>query len=117
MSDKAIERALQIVNAVEWSGDMRVNMTTVLGAGRVLAKALEMAESKLNADESELVQLLICNERYVEELETKLDAVEARLRRYEPEPGFCEHNVPEGDWCKPCNKEYKRAIEEGGRDD
>ena len=36
----AIERATEIVNASEWSGDMRVNMTRVIGAGRVLAKAL-----------------------------------------------------------------------------
>lgn len=27
----------------------------------------------------------------------------------------CEHGVPTGDFCKPCNREYKRAaIEFGG---
>lgn len=22
----------------------------------------------------------------------------------------CEHGIPEGEWCDPCNKEYKRAA-------
>jgi hypothetical protein len=26
----------------------------------------------------------------------------------------CEHGVPEGDWCEPCNKEYKRAAQAAG---
>ena len=26
----------------------------------------------------------------------------------------CEHGITEGDWCEPCNKEYKRAAKEHG---
>ncbi len=26
--------------------------------------------------------------------------------------GFCEHGVADGDFCEPCNKEYKRAAKE-----
>lgn len=25
----------------------------------------------------------------------------------------CEHGVPCGDWCEPCNVEYKKAMKEG----
>lgn len=24
--------------------------------------------------------------------------------------GVCEHGVPEGEWCGPCNKDYKAAL-------
>jgi hypothetical protein len=37
----AVERAKEIVRADEWHGDLRVNMTRVVGAGRVLAKEVE----------------------------------------------------------------------------
>ena len=37
-ADAVVMRAREIVEAVEWSGDIRVNMTRVIGAGRVLAK-------------------------------------------------------------------------------
>ena len=43
----AIERATDIVNASEWSGDMRVNMTRVIGAGRVLVKALSERDAEI----------------------------------------------------------------------
>ena len=43
--DDAITRATEIVHATEWSGDMRVNMTTIIGAGRVLAKRVRELES------------------------------------------------------------------------
>jgi hypothetical protein len=33
-----------------------------------------------------------------------------------PVPGICEHGIMEGDWCEPCNKEYKRAAREHGYD-
>ena len=36
--DAVVMRAVEIVEASEWSGDMRVNMTRAIGAGRVLAK-------------------------------------------------------------------------------
>ena len=42
---RAVERAKNIVRANEWDGDMRVNMTTVIGAGRVLAKRVEELEA------------------------------------------------------------------------
>lgn len=62
--------------------------------------------------------VLIAHE--VEQLQQRLAAAEARLRRYEPEPDICEHGVTEGDWCEPCNREYKAAAEDeaakGGRD-
>jgi len=25
---------------------------------------------------------------------------------------YCEHGVPEGEWCEPCNVEYKRARQQ-----
>jgi hypothetical protein len=28
------------------------------------------------------------------------------------EPGLCEHGIPDGDFCEPCNREYKRAAQE-----
>lgn len=40
----AVQRAKEIVAATEWEGDLRVNMTTVIGAGRVLAKRIEELE-------------------------------------------------------------------------
>jgi len=40
----------------------------------------------------------------------KLSAVIATNKR-RPQ---CEHGVIEGDWCDPCNKEYKRAAREAG---
>lgn len=46
----AINRAIEIVSATEWSGDLRVNMNRVIGAGRVLAKAY-LAEHPADDDE------------------------------------------------------------------
>jgi len=43
----AVQHAAEIVAASEWSGDLRVNMTKVIGAGRVLAKRLAELESEL----------------------------------------------------------------------
>ena len=53
----------------------------------------------------------------ISELKQRLAAAEARLRRYEPEPGKCEHGVAEGDWCEPCNKAYKDAADEAAKGD
>ena len=50
-----LTRALEIVNAVEWSGDARVNLTTVIGAGRVIAKAYAEQAAEL-APHSELIE-------------------------------------------------------------
>ena len=41
---EAVQRAREIVRASEWFGDPRVNMTTLIGAGRVLDKALGEVE-------------------------------------------------------------------------
>ena len=49
MKQLQIERAKGIVAATEWSGDMRVNMNTVIDAGRVLARRLEELESILES--------------------------------------------------------------------
>jgi hypothetical protein len=43
------------------------------------------------------------------EFRTLSAAISANRRRPR-----CEHGVPEGDWCEPCNKEYKRAAREHG---
>ena len=48
MSKEATERATGIVRATEWSGDMRINMTTIIGAGRVLAKRVGELESEVS---------------------------------------------------------------------
>lgn len=37
--------------------------------------------------------------------------------RYEPPPGQCEHGVQDGDWCEPCNREYKLASREHEADE
>ncbi len=34
-----------------------------------------------------------------------------RLRR-----DICEHGISTGDWCEPCNREYKRTRAEYGLD-
>lgn len=41
----AVQRAREIVLANEWKGDIRQNMTTIIGAGRVLAKRIDELES------------------------------------------------------------------------
>jgi hypothetical protein len=50
-------------------------------------------------------------------LTSRLAAAEARLRKYDPEPGKCEHGVAEGDWCEPCNHDYKQASIEAESED
>lgn len=45
----AVGRARDIVAANEWSGDMRANMTTIIGAGRVLSRALALQTADLQA--------------------------------------------------------------------
>ncbi len=44
MSHTAIAKAQQIVAADEWRGDHRVNLTTVVGAGRVLSHRVSELE-------------------------------------------------------------------------
>jgi hypothetical protein len=40
----AINKSKEIVAAEEWEGDIRVNMTTVIGAGRVLSRRVNELE-------------------------------------------------------------------------
>lgn len=54
---RAVERAKNIVRANEWEGDMRVNMTTIIGAGRVLANRVEELE-ELCGYPSELADMI-----------------------------------------------------------
>jgi hypothetical protein len=49
IADSAVKRAQEIVAATEWDGDMRVNITTIIGAGRVLNKRLQEREAELAA--------------------------------------------------------------------
>jgi hypothetical protein len=37
------------------------------------------------------------------------ELMEEYRRAVLPEVGVCEHGVADGDFCEPCNKEYKRA--------
>ena len=53
MTQPAIQRAKDIVSANVWEGDMRVNMTTVIGAGRVLAKRVEELEKAIHLAEQQ----------------------------------------------------------------
>lgn len=32
-------------------------------------------------------------------------------------PERCEHDVIDGEYCEPCNKEYKRAADEAAEDE
>ncbi len=50
---KAVKRAKAIVQATEWSGDNRVNMTTIITAGRVLLKYIEELEAEIVTWEAE----------------------------------------------------------------
>ena len=62
----AIERAKEIVAASEWSGDLRANMTRVVGAGRILAKHIkeqENATCKWVVDEVAFTSNSACRER------------------------------------------------------
>lgn len=49
MPHPAIQKAKDIVSATEWEGDLRVNMTNVIGAGKVLAKRVDELEEALRA--------------------------------------------------------------------
>ena len=40
------------------------------------------------------------------------ERLQAIVDRYEPPPGKCEHGVEDGEYCEPCNREYKRAAAE-----
>lgn len=42
----------------------------------------------------------------------RLDAEILAMRKARAALDVCEHGVQDGDWCEPCNKEYKRAAVE-----
>jgi monomeric isocitrate dehydrogenase len=44
---KTIQQCKNIVRATSWEGDIRVNITTIIGAGRVLAKRVDELEEAL----------------------------------------------------------------------
>lgn len=72
---KAVEkRVREIANAVEWSGDMRVNMTTVIGALRSAVKLLdeeknktELASSVISSLVNSINSLPMCIEDFIGE--------------------------------------------------
>lgn len=47
MNNPAVERAKEIVRTDQWGGNQRANMTKLIGAGRVLAKRVELLELTL----------------------------------------------------------------------
>lgn len=91
-----------------------------------LERQLEAAKQKLTDDPETMLNLArdafinkVCDERdRADALEQQLAESRAdceRLRtKYEPPTGFCEHGIQEGDWCEPCNREYKAASKEDG---
>lgn len=48
MSDDAVTRAIEIVQATEWTGDTRAILTRVIGAGRVLAEEARILRKRLD---------------------------------------------------------------------
>lgn len=56
LRNNAVKRAAEIVSTSEWSGDLRVNLTTVIGAGRVLLKRLAEQSDELDALRAELTE-------------------------------------------------------------
>jgi monomeric isocitrate dehydrogenase len=44
---KAVQQCKDIVRATTWEGDIRVNITTIIGAGRILAKRVDELEEAL----------------------------------------------------------------------
>lgn len=87
-SDAAILRALAIVNATEWSGDIRVNMNTVIGAGRVLAKALAVTETNLCTEQTRRANVTWARDKLVEQY----NAARERIRKLESHPTVDVHN-------------------------
>lgn len=58
----------------------------------------------------------------IPEIERKALAISNEFRRRDESVGICgeiiccEHGVRDGDWCDPCNAEYKRAAKEQGHE-
>lgn len=47
-----VGKAIEVVNTDRWSGDHRVNMNQIIGAGRVLAKWIAELEQKVDNQET-----------------------------------------------------------------
>lgn len=60
-------------------------------------------------------EAILAGKRVLDQLAEARAELAAMKQKYEPEPGYCEHGVAEGDWCEPCNRAYKEATKvEGG---
>ena len=89
MSDKrpaAVARALEIVSATEWSGDMRVNMTRIIGAGKVLSKRLEETEAEI---ERLRESLRLITRKYCRHVRACPQSWEAWFQQVPPGPCTC----------------------------
>lgn len=51
-------------------------------------------------------------DKYAHWTADRLDAEIALMQKARAALDVCEHGVQDGDWCEPCNKEYKRAAVE-----
>jgi hypothetical protein len=47
----------------------------------------------------------------------EINRLRERLEQYEPKPGHCEHGIEDGEYCEPCNREYKRAAQAANGDE
>jgi hypothetical protein len=54
---KTIQQCKNIVRATSWEGDIRVNITTIIGAGRVLAKRVDELEEALEQAQSPMTPI------------------------------------------------------------
>jgi hypothetical protein len=81
---------------------------------RESSERLVVAAQMLAETEQQRAEACAREEEMFQQLAEARAALAAMTEKYEPEPGYCEHGVAEGDWCEPCNREYKRAAEAGG---
>jgi hypothetical protein len=54
---KAVQQCKDIVRATTWEGDIRVNITTIIGAGRILAKRVDELEKVLDEEHSSMTPI------------------------------------------------------------
>ena len=104
MKSAANERVQNQVTAVPWEGpktldEARCFHEGFLAGATAYAKELCVASKK---EDNPLLASLFDEQGW------------KTIEMYESLIGKCEHGVPEGDWCQPCNAEYKRAAQENG---
>lgn len=99
------------------------SLVTKPDAQRIDNECLSTTNHQLNAELAELRTKLRHadiaqgeGEAVCEQLEAENARLAARLQQYEPKPGHCEHGIQDGEYCEPCNREYKRAAIENGFD-